>query len=279
MDARLNDAYIGWQIDGTKRGGHIKGAEYFSIKWISGKYDEKGNLEGQSKEEVLAYAMKTKGITSDKKVIGYDTNGKDAQEVAKYLSSKGVKDVSTYDAKEWINDDSKEMVSYPNYKKLVAPSIVNDIVNGKTQNGFTEAKNIKVVDARWGANKESDYLDGHIPTAVHINTDSFEPPKKYVGDNEEWRLADSETLAKLLLDNGITANDCVIANSTEPMVASRFALICKYMGVKDVRVMSGGFVNWNNQGFKLVKDEVKPTKATDFGVKYPANPNLIVTTN
>ena len=277
LDARMNDAYIGWAVDGAKRGGHIKGASDFSAAWIDCEYDDKENLEGETREQVLTEAMKNKDITEDKKVIVYDTNGEDATKVADYLSEKGVKDVSTYDANEWINDESLEMESYPNYQMLVPASVVNEIANGKTPEGFTKSKDIKIVDIRWGNNEESGYLEGHIPTAIHVNTDSFEPPTKYVNDIEEWRLADDETLAKLLLENGITKDTCVIATSPEPMAASRFAVICKYMGVEDVRVMNGGFVDWNKLGLELSKDEEKAEPATDFGVAYPANPDWIET--
>ena len=35
LDARISDAYNGWQIDGAARGGHIKGAESFSADWAT----------------------------------------------------------------------------------------------------------------------------------------------------------------------------------------------------------------------------------------------------
>lgn len=53
LDARISDTYNGWQIDGAARGGHIKGAESFSADWLTCDYDEEGNLEGESREEVL----------------------------------------------------------------------------------------------------------------------------------------------------------------------------------------------------------------------------------
>ncbi len=114
LDARISDAYNGWQIDGAARGGHIKGAESFSADWLTCDYDEEGNLEGESREEVLKGYLENKKLTEDKNVIIYDTNGTDAAAVADYLISKGIKNVSTYDANEWINDDTLEMESYPN---------------------------------------------------------------------------------------------------------------------------------------------------------------------
>lgn len=276
LDARSNDAYNGWALDGAKRGGHIKGASDFSAKWLSSDYDEKGNLEAYSREQVLKDAMKNKNLTKDSKVIVYDTNDKDAMAVAQYLSGKGIKDIKIYNAKEWI-DGEKELASYKNYHLLVAPSIVKSIVDGKTPEGFTTAKDIKVVDVRWGGNKESGYLQGHVPTAIHINTDDIEPPKKTKKGDTEWMLADDKALVKLLLDNGITSSDCVIATSPEPMAAARFAVVCKYLGVKDVRIMNGGLVGWSSNGYELATKEETPKKASDFGVTAPQNPALIDT--
>lgn len=277
LDARISDAYNGWQIDGAARGGHIKGAESFSADWLTCDYDEEGNLEGESREEVLKGYLENKKLTEDKNVIIYDTNGTDAAAVADYLISKGIKNVSTYDANEWINDDTLEMESYPNYDLLLPASLVHEIVNGNVPEDFTDAERIVVVDVRWGDNEASGYLDGHVPTSVHINTDSFEPPKVYVDGIEEWRLADDETLVQLLLDNGITANDCVIATGPEPLAASRFAVICQYLGVKDVRVMNGGLTTWNYAGYDLETQANEPQKETDFGISAPANPDLIDT--
>lgn len=277
LDARINDAYNGWAVDGAKRGGHIKGAVDFSANWLTCFYDEEGNLEGESREQVLTEAMENKGLTEDKKVIVYDTNGKDAKEVAEYLKSKGIKDVQTYDANEWINDESLEMESYPNYELLVPASVVKSITEGNVPEGFTKSKDIKIFDVSWGNEEESGYTAGHIPTAVHVNTDWFEPPMAYVDDIEEWRLADDETLLKLMLDLGITKDTCVISTGPEPMASSRFATICEYMGVEDVRVMSGADINWMAAGYEKETQLNAAVPVTDFGAKTPVNPDVITT--
>lgn len=277
VDARSNDSYIGWALDGDKRGGHIEGATDFSAYWITGAYDEKENLEGDSRETVLAYTMENKKLEPGKKVIVYDTNDKDANVVANYFKEKGLEDITVYNAKEWIDNESKPMVSYPDYEILIAPEKVNDLIEGKEVEPVKDSKNVKIIDVRWGDEKESGYQDGHVPNAVHVNTDSFEPPVQDDKGNQQWKLTDDKSLVNLLLENGITKNSSVIVTSPEPMAATRFATICKYLGVEDVYVMNGGLVNYENKGFKLATDEVKPEAATDFGGEYPANPDLITT--
>lgn len=274
IDARINDAYNGWAVDGAKKGGHLPNAIDFSSIWLDSEYDDKNNLEERSRQEVLDLAIQDKGITPEKNIIIYDTNGKDAQKLAQYLKEKGINHIKTYDANEWINQD-KELLSYPNYELLVAPSVVKNIVDGTNAATFENAKNIKIFDIRWGTTPESGYLDGHVPGAVHINTDSFEPPAEDAEGNMTWMLANVEVLEKLLLDNGISSEDTVICTGPEPMAAARFAIICQYMGVKDVRVMNGGLVLWKALGYELSKEETKPVPITEFGVKTPANPDLI----
>lgn len=277
IDARLNDIYSGWDLDDIGRGGHIKGAVDFAANNITCEYDDENNLEGLTREEVLSDMMKNKGITSDKKVIIYDTNGKDAQTVAEYFSSKGIEDITLYDANEWIKDSSLEMESYPNYEMLVPASVVKEITDGNVPEGFTDCEEIKIIDVRWGTNEDSGYLDGHIPTAVHVNTDEFEPPADLGDGVVDYRLTDDDALLALALKSGITSDDCVIMTSPEPMAACRYAVICKYLGVEDVRVMSSGFIGWTSAGYELETTENEPVAETDFGVEVPANEEWIDT--
>lgn len=290
VDARSPYAYMGWTMDNDKRGGHIPGATDFSSSFLDYKYDEKKNLEEMSREEVLMDMQNNKKITSDKNVIVYDTNGEDAQKVAEYFASKHIKNVSIYNATEWVNDKNLELESYPNYKMLVPPTVAKAAIDGEKPETFKDAKHIKVFDIRWGDNEKSGYLDGHIPQALHINTDSIEPPVAY-DDNAKawlpqdktdsdkvlWRLASDEDLLKLMLDNGITKDTTVICTSPEPMASSRFAVVCKYMGVKDVRVLGGTLEGWTNAGYELSKENLKAVAAKDFGVKTPADPSWIDT--
>ena len=107
VDARGNDVYSGWAIEGATRGGHIPGATDFSADWLESK--------AENKDDYLSDAIENKKLKSYENVIVYDTNGEDASKVASYLSSNGIKNVSTYDANEWIKDKSLELESYKNY--------------------------------------------------------------------------------------------------------------------------------------------------------------------
>lgn len=261
VDTRINDAFNGWALEGVARGGHIKGAVDFSANWLT--------VDKEGKDGILDEALKTKGITSDKNVVLYDANGKDAAVVAEYLKAKGYANLYLYDVKEWAKNDALPMAQFAGYKWVVPAGVVKDLLDGKTPETFTAGKAVKMIEASWGEEKES-YLKGHLPGAVHINTDSVEPPPA-------WMLADDETLKKVVLANGISKNDTVIVSSEFQMAAYRVALILRYAGVEDVRVLNGGTAAWVKAGYALETDSVKPVAITDFGGDFPGNPGIVVT--
>lgn len=263
VDTRQNDAFNGWKLDGVKRGGHIEGAVDFSANWLT------VDMKTEDKEKKLSETLKTKGINTDKNIVLYDANGKDATAVATYLEGKGFKKLYTYDVKEWAKDNSLPMVTYKNYKEIVPPQVVKQLLDGKKAETFDNAKNVKMVEASWGEEKET-YANGHIPTAFHINTDSFEPPP-------QWMLDKDSNLANWALENGFKKSDTVIVSSEFQIAAYRLAVVLRYIGVEDVRVLNGGIGAWKTAGYELEKTSNKPVKVTDFGGKIPGRPELIDT--
>lgn len=262
IDTRLNDAYNGWKLDGVKRGGHIKGAVDFSANWLS-VYSDK-------KDKVLEQALRTKGIDLNKNIVLYDANGKDALLVADYLFKKGYKYLYKYDIKQWAENDNLPMERYKNYQMIVPASIIKKILDGGIPETFENSKNIKMIEASWGEEKES-YAKGHIPTSIHINTDIIEPPPT-------WMLDNDDNLTQFALDYGFTKDDTVIVSSSTTMASYRLAVILRYIGVKDVRVLNGGIDSWISAGYELEVTSNSRHSCTNFGANIPVNPQLIVTT-
>lgn len=261
VDTRINDAFNGWKLDEVERGGHIKGAVDFSANWLT--------VDSKDKEKTLDKALETKGIEKDKNIVLYDANGKDAKEVANYLSEKGYKNLYTYNLADWAKDESLPMESYENYEMIVPATIVNDILDGKKPETFENSKNIKIVEASWGEESEA-YSKGHVPTSVHINTDTVEPPP-------QWMLASDEELAKFANDYGFTKDDTVIVTGPDVMASYRVAVVLRYIGINDVRVLNGGNNAWTSAGYELETKSNKPVAGNDFGATIPANPDLIDT--
>ena len=261
VDTRINDAFNGWKLDEVERGGHIKGAVDFSANWLT--------VDSKDKEKTLDKALETKGIEKDKNIVLYDANGKDAKEVANYLSEKGYKNLYTYNVADWAKDESLPMESYENYEMIVPATIVNDILDGKKPETVENSKNIKIVEASWGEESEA-YSKGHVPTSVHINTDTVEPPP-------QWMLASDEDLAKFANDYGFTKDDTVIVTGPDVMASYRVAVVLRYIGINDVRVLNGGNNAWTSAGYELETKSNKPVAGNDFGATIPANPDLIDT--
>ena len=261
VDTRINDAFNGWKLDNVERGGHIKGAVDFSANWLT--------VDADDKEKTLDKALETKGIDKDKNIVLYDANGKDAKSVANYLSEKGYKNLYTYNVADWAKDESLPMESYENYEMLVPATIVNDILEGKKPETFENSNDIKIVEASWGEESEA-YSKGHVPTSVHINTDTIEPPP-------QWMLASDEELAKFANDYGFTKDDTVIVTGPDVMASYRVAVVLRYIGIDDIRVLNGGNAAWTSAGYELETKSNKPVAGNNFGATIPANPDLIDT--
>ncbi|MDY5730986.1 MAG: rhodanese-like domain-containing protein [Eubacteriales bacterium] len=266
VDARSNDAYAGWATKENALGGHIAGATDFSANWLTATFDDKNNLNGMTREEHLQKYMEDKKITSETPVIVYDESGAQALAVAGYLASKGVKNIKTFDLNEW----KEELQSYPNYQLYLPPSVVNALLQGETVKEIGEVKDLKVLEVSWGSIQESSYLKGHVPTALHVNSDDFD------NENNFYLLESDETLLNLAKSLGITTESTVVTTG-DAIFSARYATLLKYLGVKNVYVMSGGVNGWANAGFEMETTENKPVAVEDFGTTTPQNPDIIDT--
>ena len=255
VDTRINDAFNGWALDGAERGGHIKGAVDFSVPWLNADVKEKGKK--------LQDILKDKGITADKNIVLYDANGKDAKKVAQYLSENGFKHLYTFDVKEWAANDELAMESYANYQMIVPAAWVNDVIENNNQ-----GQAYKIFEASWGDEAE-DYKKGHMPGSVHINTDEVE-------EAPVWNRLKDNGLEKFALNNGITTDTTVVLYGSDSMAAYRVAVILKYMGVQDVRVLNGGYTAWTNAGYDVETKGNSKSAVDAFGAAVPVNPGYII---
>lgn len=268
VDTRSNDQFNGWPAEAGDLAGHVQGAVDFSARWLDCEYDEENNLEGLSREEVLSEALAVKGIVPEKTVVLYDTNGQDAAKVAAYLQGKGFSRIQYFNA---LNAQDLPVVHYKNYQELLSPEVLKTFIDSAKAPTLEEGKKYFIFDVAWGEVDQSSYLDGHIPGAIHVNTDWFEP------ENLGWMLDSDENLLKLAARLGISKDDGAIVTGPEPMAATRFGTILKYLGVSDVRYLNGALVNWKAAGFELEKDEHKAEEIGSFGTDKPLRPELILT--
>ena len=279
VDARPQEFYAGWAMEGAKNGGHLKGAALFSARWLDCEY------EGEApREAYLEREMEEQGITKDSSVIVYDYTGEQAPKVAEYFEKAGVKDVSVFQANELI-DAGTDVVKYENYDMFIPAEIVksvSDVKTGKADTLTEEAKavfgdsvdNVVIIDVGWGNNKLSSYLAaGHVPGAVHINSDSYERPRVYIPEKrpdyaKEWRKIPLEEFRDTVAPQyGITKDSTVILTGTTTSCYGRLGFYTRALGVKTY-AMSGMLTAWKYLGYELDTDPstiVIPESAESFG--------------
>jgi len=269
IDSRSPDAYNGWRLLDESRGGHIAGARSLPHKWL--KYMDWIEI------------VKSKDIQPNHKIVIYAYKKSESIEVADSFIKAGYRNVSVYESfvDEWVKDSSLPMEQLKRYPFLVPPVWVKNMIDGKDQE-HSPGKNIVIVHAHYRNRKA--YLSGHIPGAIDMDTLELESP-------ETWNRRTPEELKTNLEKHGISSNTSVIIygkfmfpdNSDEfpgsaagHIGAIRSAVIMMYAGVKDVRVLNGGFQSWKDAGYKISTKDVKKTPVHDFGCTIPAKPKFFI---
>lgn len=269
IDVRSVDAYNGWALKNEARGGHIKGARSLPEKWT--KYIDWIEI------------VRSKQITPEQKLVIYGYTAKESRSVGRLLVKAGYRDISFYDRlmDEWTSDNELPMEKLERYTQLVYPAWVKSIADGEIPPTHNGGKTI-ICHAHYRNRKA--YLSGHIPGSVDIDTLELESP-------ETWNRRTPAELKAALENLGITNdttvvlygkfmnpenNDIFPGSSAGQIAAIRCAFIMMYAGVKDVRVLNGGYQAWKDAGFKIAYDDVAKKSVKDFGVQIPANPELAV---
>lgn len=117
-----------------------------------------------------------------------------------------------------------------------------------------------------------DYLTGHIPGAISVDTNAFE-------QEPLWKVAQAEQLAQVLLTHGIIHDQTVVVYGRNQLAAARTALVLMYAGVSDVRLLKGGIEAWTDCGYELETVARDPLPVEAFGLKIPAHPEYLVDAN
>lgn len=256
VDVRPDEAYNGWKIRDDVEGGHIQGAVSFSPAWLDGMTDsEKINL------------LEEKGITKSSEVIIYSDYGRESLELYRILTDLGYDEVKNYEGgmKDWSHR-GYETVKMPNYSQLVYPEWVGDLIEGGNPANY-DGRDYIVVNVNY--EKHGEYLKGHIPGAIYIDTNEIESLPL-------WNIVSDEKLTELFKNTGITKDTMVVIYSEEPMAAGRFAEVLMYAGVEDIRVLNGGYTAWKRAGYESELGENPWKRGEDFGADIPVNPRYTI---
>ena len=275
IDARTDEEYMGWQLYGETRGGHIPNAVQIPYAWFFN--DDKTTLGKQELEQLL----ESRGITRDKEVTSHCTAGIRSGYVYFLLRLMGYSRCSNYDASiwEWADNADLPMEKATNYATVVYPGWVNALIDfhkpGSTTSAppeydYDRSHKYLIFETQWGSFDDmqkgwadNSYLLGHIPGAIHSNSDTYE------NGFPRWFLLPDAELKAAVGSMGITADTTIVVYSNSPIFAARLWWILKYAGVTDVRFMNGGYKQWVASGLPVETAINDPVPATFNGTTRP----------
>lgn len=269
IDVRSVDAYNGWKKQNEKRGGHIKGAKSLPHKWT--QYMD------------WIETVKHKGFDPGDEIILYGYSAQESEKVAAQFGKAGYNNISLYHnfLKEWITNEDLPMEKLPRYRQLVSADWVQELITGGTP---AEYENDKYILVHSHYRNRDAYLTGHIPGAIDMDTNALESP-------ETWNRRTPEELKQALEEHGITADTTVVlygkfmfpdnddefpGSAAGDIGAIRNVFIMMYAGVKDIRVLNGGFQSWEDAGYEISTEDVPKKPVAEFGANIPARPELAV---
>ncbi|EMY3085173.1 sulfurtransferase [Raoultella ornithinolytica] len=252
IDTRLSAFYNGWPQQPNGPQGHEPQALNLSASWLSAMNDE----------QLSAWAQQHQ-LRADTPVALYGSDTDNAK-VAARLQAAGFTHLST------LSDalsHPERLQKLPHFEQLVYPQWLHDLQQGKAVTA-APAGQWKVIEAAWGAPKF--YLLNHIPGAGYIDTNEVE-------SEPLWNKVSDAQLKALLAKQGIRHDTTVILYGRDVYAAARVAQILLYAGVKDVRLLDGGWKSWSDAGLPVERGmpaEQKP--APDFGAPIPGQPQLML---
>lgn len=155
----------------------------------------------------------------------------------------------------------------PRWQHLVTPAWLAALIAGQPV--------VAAPCGKWrlfeiGCGDEASFLQAHVPGAHYIDTHQLERAPL-------WNKISDLSLLDLLLANGIRHDTTVLLYSRNTLAAARAAHLMLYAGVKDVRLLDGGFDAWKNASCEVAAGApLAHAPATEFGVAFPANPEYLM---
>jgi molybdopterin synthase sulfurtransferase len=271
VDVRPVAAYNGWRLRGETRGGHIPGAVSVPATWLN-------RIDPPDVERLLD----EKGISTARTVILYGYEPDDVRQLAAHLVGRGQRDVRGLNG-GWLSWQAhrRAVEHLPRYHRLVHIDWLRELIDG----GLPEAAPtgpVRLLHVNFGVPEE--YAEGHIPGAAYLDTNTLENPL-------DWNRRSPAEIGSALRSLGIRYDTSVIlygrdtvgsANEKWPgrragqIAATRAALILRYAGVDDVRLLDGGYDGWVEAGQPVEQTVNRAQPVADFGRAIPHRPGLMI---
>jgi thiosulfate/3-mercaptopyruvate sulfurtransferase len=252
IDTRPSAFYNGWPQALNGAGGHEPAALNLSASWL--------NLMSDLQMDEWA---KQHGLSEASLIALYGSNA-ETQAVKNRLNALGFSKVTLLaDAMQ----EPARLQKMAHFEQLVYPQWLHDLQQKKPLTA-APAGDWKVIEAGWGSPKK--YLLSHIPGAGYIDTNEVE-------SEPLWNKVSDEQLKAMLARHGVRHDTTVILYGRDVYAAARVAQIMLYAGVKDVRLLDGGWQTWSDSDLPVERGmppKVEP--ASDFGAPIPGQPQLML---
>ncbi len=271
VDVRPLAAYNGWRLEGETRGGHIPGAVAFPVDWFR-------TVESAE----LPRLLHAKGIVPTREVVLYGYGSNDVKAFNRELIGPGATVRVYRDGwTEWAADNALPVERLANFERLVHPQWLRRLLAGDRPEA-APGQPFLLFHVNFSVPEE--YEEDHLPGALYLDTNLLERAL-------DWNRRPVQQIDAALRGLGITHDTTVIlygrdtegnANEKWPgrragqIAACRAALLLRYAGVSDVRVLDGGYDAWVRGGNPVETIRREPTPVGSFGVSIPRHPEAMV---
>lgn len=274
LDIRPLTAFNGWRAGSETRGGHVPGAVAFPAAWLE-------SVDEAEIDRLLTGKHVVAG--RDVVVYGQPSDTTDAARVAAALEHRGIVDVGFLVGgfEDWASDPARPVERLARHERLVHIDWLRQVLAGGRPEA-APAGDFLLFHVNFGAPEE--YAEGHIPGAIHLDTNLLEDPA-------DWNRRSPAELDAALRSLGIRHDSTVVAYGRDTVgdanekwpgrragqiAATRALLILRYAGVEDVRLLDGGYDSWVNAGYPVETTPRQPIPVADVGVTIPLRPEVIV---
>lgn len=255
VDTRAVEHHQGWPELGHERGGHLPGSRHFDARWARSVGDSE-----------LFALMSERGLSRDQALCLY---GPEAGELSARFVDLGCPQVRVdEDALSRALSSGQALSSLRHFERLVAPQWLYRVLRGQ---GALHSPSARPLVVEVGYRARADYLSGHIPGALYLDTEAIERSPLF-------KRVDDERLLEVLLALGVTSTRALVLYSAQTLAAARVAHLLRYAGVRDVRLLEGGKAVWRRAGLPLDLGACVPRPERVWGTDFPGKPELFCDT-
>jgi molybdopterin synthase sulfurtransferase len=270
VDLRPLPAYNGWRLANETRGGHLPGAVAFPSEWLTSLEDTE-----------LHRLLRSKGIGTGREVVVYGYLDQEIDQFAARVPTLGPIRRYAGGWAEWASDSNLPLERLRHYQELVHPQWLARLLEGDRSEAAPRQPFL-LFHVNFGLPEE--YEEDHLPQALYLDTNWLER-------ESDWNRRSPAGLEAALCHLGITHDTTVVlyGRDTEghaedkwpgrwagQIAACRAALILRYAGVTDVRVLDGGYDAWVRAGYGLETLPRQPKSVREFGASIPRRPELLI---